>query len=123
MGTLFSALTSAGQSIQQFERAISVTENNVTNANSPGYAKQVPELMSQPFEPSTGLAGGVLEVTQDTRNSYADTAVQQQLSLQGMYQQLQTTLAPLQTVFDSAIRPASTCCCMAKRIARRTQYT
>jgi flagellar hook-associated protein 1 FlgK len=100
MGTLFSALTSAGQSIQQFERAISVTENNVTNANSPGYAKQVPELMSQPFEPSTGLAGGVLEVTQDTRNSYADTAVQQQLSLQGMYQQLQTTLAPLQTVFD-----------------------
>src|SRR5208337_2567483 len=95
-----SALTSAGQALDQFQRAIDVTQNNVTNANSLGYAKQVPEMVSQPFQPVTGLAGGVQEVTQDTRSSYADSAVQQQLSLQGMYQQLQTTLAPLQNVFD-----------------------
>ena len=100
MGSLFSALTSAGQSLQQFERAMDVTQNNVTNANSPGYADQVPQMVSQPFEANTGLAGGVLETTHDTRDSYADAAVQQQLSLQGMYQQLQTTLAPLQNVFD-----------------------
>ena len=100
MGSLFSALTSASQSLQAFGRAIDVTQNNVTNANSPGYADQVPELISQPFQASTGLAGGVTELTHDTRSSYADTAVQQQLSLQGMYQQLQTTLAPLQNVFD-----------------------
>jgi flagellar hook-associated protein 1 FlgK len=100
MGSLFSALNAAGQAIQQFERAIDVTQNNVTNANSPGYAEQTPQLISQPFQLNTGLAGGVLEQTQDTRNPYADSAVQQQLSLQGMYQQLQTTLAPLQTVFD-----------------------
>jgi flagellar hook-associated protein 1 len=93
MGSLFSALTSAGQSLQAFEQAMDVTENNVTNANSPGYADQVPQMISQSF-------GGVQEQTQDTRDSYADTAVQQQLSLQGMYQQLQTTLAPLQNVFD-----------------------
>ena len=68
MGSLFSALTSAGQSIQQFERAMNITENNVTNANSPGYAKQVPELVSQPFQANSGLAGGVTEVTQDTRD-------------------------------------------------------
>src|ERR1700734_3886367 len=100
MGSLFSALTSAAQSLQAFQQAMDVTENNVTNANSPGYADQVPEMVSQPFQTGTGLAGGVTEVTQDTRDSYADTAVQQQLSLQGMYQQLQTTLAPLQNVFD-----------------------
>ncbi|HTW66619.1 MAG TPA: flagellar hook-associated protein FlgK [Bryobacteraceae bacterium] len=100
MGSLFSALTAAGQSLQAFEQAINVTQNNVTNANSPGYAEQVPQLISQPFQDGTGLAGGVQEQTQDTRDSYADTAVQQQLSLQGMYQQLQTTLAPLQNVFD-----------------------
>ncbi len=100
MGSLFSALTSAGQSLQAFERAIDVTQNNVANANSPGYAEQVPQLISQPFQPNTGLSGGVQESTQDTRSSYADTAVQEQLSLQGMYQQLQTTLAPLQNVFD-----------------------
>lgn len=100
MGSLFSALTSAGNSLQAFERAIDVTQNNVTNANSPGYAEQVPELISQAFSPNTGLSGGVEEQSQDTRDSYADAAVQQQLSLQGMYQQLQTTLAPLQSVFD-----------------------
>lgn len=101
MGNLFSALTSASQSLQAFGQAIDVTQNNVTNANSPGYADQVPQLISQGFESNTGINfGGVQEETQDTRSTYADTAVQQQLSLQGMYQQLQTTLTPLQTVFD-----------------------
>jgi flagellar hook-associated protein 1 FlgK len=101
MGSLFSALDSASQSLQAFERAMDVTQNDVTNANSPGYANQVPELISQDFQTDTGVnAGGVQELTQDTRSSYADTAVQQQLSLQGMYQQLQTSLAPLQNVFD-----------------------
>ena len=101
MGNLFSVLNSASQSLQAFEKAIDVTQNNVTNANSPGYANQVPEFISQDFQSITGInSGGVKEETQDTRNTYADTAVQQQLSLQGMYQQLQTTLAPLQNVFD-----------------------
>jgi flagellar hook-associated protein 1 len=101
MGNLFSILNTTSQSIQAFERAMDVTENNVTNANSPGYADQVPQMLSQSFQSNAGgIAGGVQEVTQDTRDAYADTAVQQQMSLQGMYQQLQTTLAPLQNVFD-----------------------
>jgi len=101
MGSLFTALNSASQSLKAFEQAIDVTQNNVTNANSPGYADQVPQLISQEFQSDTGVnSGGVQELTQDTRSAYADTAVQQQQSLQGMYQQLQTTLAPLQTVFD-----------------------
>ncbi|MGP0075341.1 MAG: flagellar hook-associated protein FlgK [Bryobacteraceae bacterium] len=101
MGNLFSALDSASQSLQAFERAMDVTQNNVTNANSPGYADQVPQMISQSFQSNAdGIGGGVAEVTQDTRSAYADTAVQQQMSLQGMYQQLQTTLAPLQNVFD-----------------------
>ena len=101
MGSLFSALSSAGQSLQAFEQAIDVVQNNVTNANSPGYADQVPELVSQSFQTGNQVvSGGVQETTQDTRSTYADTAVQQQLSLQGMYQQLQTSLTPLESVFD-----------------------
>jgi flagellar hook-associated protein 1 len=101
MGNLYSILNSAGQSLQAFEQAMDVVQNNVTNANSPGYANQVPDLISQSFQSNTGAdGGGVQEVTQSTSNSYANAAVQQQLSLQGMYQQLQTTLTPLQTVFD-----------------------
>ena len=40
------------------------------------------------------------EQTQDTTNQLAETAVQQQTSLLGQYHQLQTSLAPLQNVFD-----------------------
>jgi flagellar hook-associated protein 1 FlgK len=100
MGSLFSALDSASQSLKAFEQAMDVTQNNVTNANSPGYADQVPQTISQSFQPNSGLSGGVQEQSQDTRSSYADAAVQQQLSLQGMYQQLQTSLTPLESVFD-----------------------
>ena len=100
MGNLFSALGSAGDALKAFQTALDVTQNNVTNANTPGYAKQVPGLDSLSFQPANGLLGGVKENTQDTRNEFAETAVRQQTSLLGQFQQLQTSLAPLQSVFD-----------------------
>src|SRR5437588_6425227 len=100
MGSLFGALTSAAGAIEAFQRAVDVTQNNVSNANTPGYAKQIPMLDSLAFQPENGLPGGVTERTVDTRNTYADYSVQQQLSLLGQFQQLQTSLSPLQAVFD-----------------------
>ncbi len=100
MGDLFSALSSAAGALNAFQRAVGVTQNNVANANSPGYAKQVPTLQSQDFQSAGGLAGGVRELTQDSRDDFADNAVQQQLSLLGQFQQLQASLSPLQTVLD-----------------------
>ena len=100
MGSLFSSLSSVANALQAFQQGINVTQNNVTNANSPGYAAQVPVMVSQNFESAGGSTGGVTELTQDTRNQYAETAVQQQESLLGQFQQLQTSLGPLQTVFD-----------------------
>ena len=109
MGNLFSALGSAGDALKAFQTALDVTQNNVTNANTPGYAKQVPGLDSLSFQPQNGLLGGVKENTQDTRNEFAETAVRQQTSLLGQFQQLQTSLAPLQNVFDvSATSPIPT---------------
>ncbi|HLK21804.1 MAG TPA: flagellar hook-associated protein FlgK [Bryobacteraceae bacterium] len=100
MGSLFSALGSASNALEAFQRAIDVTQDNVTNANSPGYAKQIPIFQSTPFQLSSDLSGGIVEQTQDGRNQYADAVVRQQLSLQGAAQQLQSSLAPLQNVFD-----------------------
>ena len=100
MGSLFSALNSASSALDAFQRAVDVTQNNVANANSPGYAAQVPTFQAESFQSTNGLSGGVVEQTQDTRNQFADTAVQQQLSQQGLYQQLQSSLTPLQNVFD-----------------------
>ncbi|MGD0436350.1 MAG: flagellar hook-associated protein FlgK [Bryobacteraceae bacterium] len=99
MGSLFSALNSASSALTAFERAVDVTQENVANANTPGYAAQDPTIEALQFGPD-GLSGGVVEQTQDSRNPQADAAVQQQLSLVGQFQQLQTSLQPLETVFD-----------------------
>ncbi len=100
MGTLFSALNSAATALQAFQLAVDVTQNNVTSANTPGYAKQIPTFETVNFVTGNGLSGGVVEQNQDGRNQFADTQVRQQLSYQGAYQQLQTSLTPLQNVFD-----------------------
>lgn len=100
MGSLFSALNSAGQALDAFQTAIDVTQGNVTNANSPGYVEQTPLLETVNVGAASGVPGGIAEQTQDTRNQYAESVVQQQLSLQGEYQQLQTSLTPLENVFD-----------------------
>jgi flagellar hook-associated protein 1 FlgK len=100
VGNLFSALNSASSALTAFEQSVDVTQNNVANANSPGYAEQTPVLVADQFQSNTGLSGGVSETTQDTRNPLADAAVQQQLSLVGQFQQLQTSLQPLESVFD-----------------------
>jgi flagellar hook-associated protein 1 len=99
MGNLFTALNSAGQALEAFQRAIDVTQGNVTNANTPGYVKQVAEM--QTIDPgSSTQIGGIMEQTKDTRSQFAETAVQQQVSLLGEFQQLQASLTPLQTAFD-----------------------
>jgi flagellar hook-associated protein 1 FlgK len=98
VGGLFSALNSASSALDAFQRAVDVTQNNVTNANSVGYAKQIPTFIAEDFEGNG--SGGVAEQTEDGRNQFADIAVRQQLSLQGAAQQLQTSLTPLQNVFD-----------------------
>ena len=100
MGNFFTTLNTAGQALDAFQRAIDVTQGNVTNANTPGYVKQVAVLRSLDAGTGGSQVGGVLEQTQDTRSQYAETAVQQQVSLLGEYQQLQASLTPLQTAFD-----------------------
>ncbi len=109
MGNLFSALGTAGDALRAFQTALDVTQNNVTNSNTPDYAKQVPIFDSLSFQPQNGLLGGVAEQSQDTRSALADSAVRQQTSLLGQYQQLQTSLSSLQSVFDvSATSPIPT---------------
>jgi len=100
LGSLFSALNTAAGALSAFQQAIDVTQNNVANANSPGYAKQIPLMESVDIQSANGVQGGVTEQTQDTRNAFADAAVQQQQSLLGEFQQLQTSLAPLQGILD-----------------------
>ena len=49
MGSISAALSAASSSMRALEHAFSVIENNVTNASTPGYAKQTQVLIASRF--------------------------------------------------------------------------
>jgi flagellar hook-associated protein 1 FlgK len=101
MSDLFAALNSASGALRAIQTALDVTQNNVSNSQTPGYAKQVPSFDAVSFQPEHGLAGGVVAgPTQDTRSQFAEIAVRQQVSLLGASSQLATSLDPIEQVLS-----------------------
>lgn len=87
MSNLFSDLVTAGQALGVFQQALNTVQNNVTNANTPGFASQSLNLVAQPFDVVGGLAGGVAsQGLKSARDEYADSEVQRQMSTLGFYQ-------------------------------------
>ena len=101
MGGLFSSLSNSVDALRSIESALAVTQNNVSNASTPGYARQVAQLESQAFNLPAGLTGGVkFGGTLSTQDEYANQAVRTQLSAQGYYTGESTPLATIQSLFD-----------------------
>ena len=101
MANILSSLISAAGALDAFTQALDVTQNNVANAQTPGYAKQIQLLTAIPFDPSNGSTGGVraAEVV-SSRDQYAEQAVRQQNVLLGQAQQNVTSFTSLQSLFD-----------------------
>jgi flagellar hook-associated protein 1 FlgK len=101
MGTLFGILNNSLDAIETFQTALNVSQNNVSNASTPGYATQVATMEALPFDPSGGLTGGVQSgPTQSTQNEYVNQAVQSQFSSQGNYTAQSSALSSIQGLFD-----------------------
>lgn len=101
MGNLIASLLNSAQGLQVYEQAMNLTENNVVNANTPGYAKQVMSFEAQPFDVSVGLPGGVVAGNaQDSRDAYAEQSVRSAQSVYNYSQQKVTDLTPVQSAFD-----------------------
>jgi len=84
-----------------FQQALTVTENNVVNANTPGYAKQQATFEALPFDITVGLPGGVKSgPVQSTRDAFAEQSVRDQQTASNYYQQKVADLTPLQSYFD-----------------------
>lgn len=111
MGNLTTSLINAANALQVYGSALNVTENNVTNANTPGYARQSATLVAQPFDLATGAPGGVLlGPTESSRDQYAEQSVRTQQSAYGYDQQQVADLSTAQNYFSlsttSGIAPA-----------------
>ena len=99
--SLFSMLGSAASSMTVFENAMAITQNNVANASTPGYAKQIATFEAQPLDLATGNLGGVQSGPEvDTRSQYAEASVRDATTQLGTYEQQVNSLTPLQSQFD-----------------------
>lgn len=84
-----------------FERGITVVQGNVTNVNTPGYARQRQILIAQRADVNTGLAGGVSSGgTLDLRSDYAEQSVRRSLNSWGQADELSSQLSRLEPAFD-----------------------
>jgi flagellar hook-associated protein 1 FlgK len=111
MGNLMTSLLNTANALKVYEGALTVVQNNVTNADTPGYATQTASLVAMPFDLTVGLPGGVsLGVTQSSRNGFAEQAVRDQQTALGYYSQTVSDLTPLENYFSvsstSGIGPA-----------------
>jgi len=101
MGGLFSALSNSVDALRTIESALAVSQNNVSNANTPGYARQVAQIESQSLNLPAGLTGGVqYGGTQSTQDEYANQAVRTQFSAQGYFTGETDSLSSIQSLFD-----------------------
>jgi flagellar hook-associated protein 1 FlgK len=101
MANILSSLISAANALGAFDQALNVTQNNVANAQTPGYANQTQLLNAMRFDPADGSTGGVSAgKVVSSRDQYAEQAVRQQNVLLGQAQQNVTSFTSLQSLFD-----------------------
>ncbi len=95
MGSLTSALHSSANALSVFERTFEVIENNITNANTPGYAKQDQAIDTLQFDPEHGLSGGIgAGPLISSRSEYIETSVRTQQSSLGASRQQRAGRSP-----------------------------
>jgi|GEM_PF-2062653 len=84
MGSLFAGLHIASNALDAIQDAINVTNNNVTNDSTPGYARQQVVFTADSFDSTTTVGGGVsYGGTVDSRDEYAERNVRQSVSQEG----------------------------------------
>jgi flagellar hook-associated protein 1 len=102
MSNLFAALRMSADALNIFQQALTVSQNNVVNASTPGYVRQTQGLGALPFDPNHGIQGGVTTTqVQSARDVYAEQAVQRQATSLGAWEQQVTMLSPLENSFDT----------------------
>ncbi|HWR49748.1 MAG TPA: flagellar hook-associated protein FlgK [Bryobacteraceae bacterium] len=102
MSGLLSSLLNATGALRTFDRALATTQNNVANASTPGYARQRLTLLAQPFQPESGIMGGVSPgAVQTARDDWAEQSVRRNLNEFGRAAQFQAGMERLEPLFST----------------------
>jgi flagellar hook-associated protein 1 FlgK len=105
MGGINTSLSIALQALDATQGALDATSNNIANANTPGYTREVAQF-SENAETVSGSdvsGGGVtLDGLQSVRDELLNLQIQQQTSLQGSADAQSSTLQQIQSYFTTA---------------------
>ena len=101
MANLLASLLTSSQALGAYTKVLQVTQNNVANASTPGWARQSLPLIALQSDLIAGATGGVdVGHVQSARNEYAEQAVRRESSALGNAQQAVGSLTSLQSIFD-----------------------
>src|SRR5665213_3877165 len=104
MGGLNTSLSVGIQALEATQGALNATSNNIANANTPGYTREVAQFSenAQTVSGSTISGGGVtLDALQSVRNELLNLQIQQQTSQQSSADAQSATLQQIQSQFSS----------------------
>lgn len=105
MGGLNTSLYIGVGALTTAQASIDATSNNIANANTPGYTREVPQLSENAQTTSGGqiLGGGVsLDGLQSVRDELLNLQIQQQTSSQSSYDTVSGLLQQVQNYFASS---------------------
>lgn len=109
--SLTSSLTIAGQSLSNSTAALQNINNNIANANTPGYTREVVELQSAP--PSTDAGpqpgnGAILEGFQSVRDELLQSQIENETQAQGQANAQVSSLQQIQSLFTTSTQDIGT---------------
>jgi flagellar hook-associated protein 1 FlgK len=111
MSSLSSSLTTAVQSLIADTGALQITNNNIANANTPGYSRQVAIFQeAQPTEDGNLSFGNgvVLEGYQSVRDELVSNQIQQETQAQGSANAQVGSLQQIQPTFTTSTQDIGT---------------
>jgi flagellar hook-associated protein 1 len=101
MGNLLTSLLNSTGALRTYGLVFDVIQNNISNANTPGYVKQNQDVIALPFQPNGGPAGGVLAgPLLSSRNRYLEQTVRDDQQLLGAAQQKASDLGQIEPLFS-----------------------
>ncbi|HEX9198064.1 MAG TPA: flagellar hook-associated protein FlgK [Acidobacteriaceae bacterium] len=110
MGTLTALLHLSQSALETNQAAIDITSNNVANANTPGYTRQVPTWQESDtvfLNSVTGAGAGASVTMVSQRDAVLNQRVQQQTQLESSSSIESTALTALQSIFGITSTSAS----------------
>jgi flagellar hook-associated protein 1 FlgK len=100
MGSLYTSLLNSANQMRVYGRAFQVIQSNITNVNTPGYVKQIPNMATGGGDQ---LPGSVLERMQlSARDGFLEQAVRHQQQALGSAAQRASELGLVEAHFDPA---------------------